>query len=101
MVEADVFKTCNIMNESHCRELDAGKCEHGSVTMATSGGGSGDQNYLGAWHSHKIRLQKERNKVERKMTKTSEKILKMCRLKRKSKSDVKVERSMGDSLFQK
>jgi len=65
MVMADVFKTCNIMNESDCMGLDAGKCEHGSVTMATSGGGSGDQNYLGAWHSHKIRLQKERNRVEK------------------------------------
>ena len=69
MLVADVFQTCNIMNESDCRELDAGKCEHGSVTMATSGGGSGGQNYLGAWHSHKIRLQKKRNRVERKIKK--------------------------------
>jgi len=73
MVVADVFKACNIMNETDCREWDGGKCERASVTMTTSGGGSGDQNYLGAWHSHKIRLQKERNRVEREMTKTLEK----------------------------
>jgi len=78
MAAADVFKACNIMNETDCRGWDAGKCEHGSVTMATSGGGSGDQNYLGAWHSHKIRLQKERNRVERKMTETLEQNLKKC-----------------------
>ena len=85
MVVADVFKTCNIMNETEYRGWDAGKCEHGSVTMTTGGGGSGDQNYLGAWHSHKIRLQKERNRVGWKMTKTLEENLKNVQIKEKIK----------------
>ena len=66
------------MNETYCRGWDAGKCEHGSVTMTTRGGGSGDQNYLGAWHSHKIRLQKEKNRVERKIDKDFGKKSKKC-----------------------
>jgi hypothetical protein len=66
-----------------CRGLDAGKCERGSVTMATSGGGSGGQNDLGALHSHKIQFKNERSRLERKMTKAWGKNLKNLEIKEK------------------
>jgi hypothetical protein len=79
----DVFKMCSIMNEGDSRGLDAGKRERGSVTMATSGGGSGGQNCLGACHSHKIKLKKERNRLEGEMTKVWSKNLKNLEIKEK------------------